>query len=148
MIGKRRHWRISLLLVSVAAFCPCAFFGFWAAAAGGSDKGSPELAQEWKVELARYQTPQEAKAKNPNIIVVEFANGEWVFGRSQSSHGMWKRGGGTTVVKDSKGQIRAFFGHVCGDGQLGANWGKPDLAGYYKETLAVAGANFTEYQYP
>ena len=66
---------------------------------------------------------------------MRFDDGAWLFGLCQSSHGVWKRGGGTVVVKDSKGQVRAFFGHVCGDGALGDRWEQDSLAEYYHETL-------------
>ena len=137
------------LLVGAAGVLsvPCCFFGFWAAAAGGSSRGSPELAAEWQAELSRYRTPEEAQAADPDVIVLRFDNGEWVFGRCQSSHGMWKRGGGTVVVKDSKGQVRAFFGHVCGEGMLGATWERTSLDRYYDVTLGHEGG-FVEHPLP
>jgi len=135
--------------IGLSAVCaiPCGFFGLWAAAAGGSDKGSPALAAEWKAELSQFQSPEEAQAKDPKVIVRRFPDGSWVFGRCQSSHGMWKRGGGTVVVKDSKRQVRAFFGHVCGDENLGAVWEHWSLDEYYRQTLDLQEGGFVEYQF-
>src|SRR5262245_52108453 len=141
--------RILWLFVGLAGLCaiPCGFFGFWAAAAGGSNKGSSELAAKWKADLSQYPTPEEAQAKNRDVVVLKFDSGEWAFGLCQSSHGMWKRGGGAVVVKDSKGQVRAFFGHVCGEGMLGATWAKASLTAYYHETLTCE-FGFTEHRLP
>src|SRR5262245_10668661 len=99
----------------------CVLLGQLLAAFTINDKGSPDLAARWKAELIEYRTPDEAQTRNPDVIVIKFDNGEWLFGLCRSSHGAWRSGGGTVVVKDSKGQIRAFFGHVCGD-CLGAFW--------------------------
>jgi hypothetical protein len=113
------------------------------AVSAGSSLGSPELAAEWRDHLAQYPDPDTASAADPEVIVLRFRNGEWVFGRSQNSHGVWYRGGGTVVVRDSSGQTRAFFGHVCGGGQLGI--GSPDLpslAEFYKQ---MAEAGFAEH---
>ena len=140
---RRRIW----LLASVLGVLCAVILGFWAAASGGSEKGSPVLAAKWKDELNQYSTPDEAKAKNRDVIVLEFQSGEWVFGLARSSHGMWKRGGGTVVLKDSNGQIRAFFGHVCGEGMLGATWEKTNLARFYQETLSCE-FGFVEHSLP
>ena len=113
-----------------------------------NDRGSPELAAEWKAELSQYRTPEEAQAKSRDIIVLRFGDdaGGWVFGRCQDSHGAWRRGGGTVVVKDSKGQVRAFFGHVCGAGNLGAAWEQWSLEDFYKKTLGEG--RFVEHHFP
>jgi len=142
---RRLVWLIAG--VAVAASVPLAFFGLWWAASAGSSQGSPELAAEWQAELSQYQSPDEAQTKDPKVIVVRFSDGSWVFGRCQSSHGVWKRGGGTVVVKDSKGQVRAFFGHVCGDENLGAVWEHWNLDLYYWKTLDPAEGGFVEYHF-
>lgn len=80
-----------------------------------SDEGSPVLASEWRSELNAFATPDDAVKADPTIQVVKFKNGEWLFGRCQDSHGIsWRGGGGTMVMKDSRGEIRALKGHVCG----------------------------------
>lgn len=134
---------IPLLLVFAV---PVAFFALWFAVEAGSDAGSPELAQEWRVEFNQYATYQEAEAADPTIEVVKFDNGEWLIGRAQNSHGIWRRGGGTVVVKDSNGDTRAFLGgHVCGDGFLSWGFGeRVDLTSFYGR---VAENGFKEYSF-
>src|SRR5262245_21034291 len=106
-------WLLAALAGSVLLACG-GFFVLWAAASGGSDRGSPELAAEWRAALLAAPGPDEAAAADPDVVVLRFPNGEWAFGKSQSSHGMWRRGGGTLVIRDSRGRVRAFFGHICG----------------------------------
>lgn len=88
-------------------------FGFWFASSVGSDRGSAELASEWHTLLSKFADPDTASAGNERIWVIRCDNGEWMFGLAQGSHGIWKRGGGTVVTKDSNGDIRSFRGHVC-----------------------------------
>lgn len=118
-LTMRQFGRGLLVLAALGCLIIVGFFGFYWAASAGSSRGSPELAAEWRDHLAQFDSPEAATAADPDIIVYRFANGEWVFGRAANSHGIWHRGGGTIVVKDSSGQIRAFFGHVCGSGILG-----------------------------
>ena len=55
-----------------------------------------------------------------------------MIGIAQNSHGLFSRGGGTIVVKDSRGDIRAFFGHVCGPRYLHTFFrDAPDLDRFY-----------------
>lgn len=91
--------------------CPCVFFGSWGAAAAVNDSGSPELAEEWRERLLPIDSPETAARV---AMSKRWPNGEWVAWLSAESHGIWVRGGGTVVIKDSRGQVRAFFGHVCG----------------------------------
>lgn len=108
-----------IVAFGVVLLVPSGFLGLYVAASGGSNRGSPRLAAEWKAELSTYANPDEATAANPEVIVVRFRDSDqWVMGLTRSSHGMWKRGGGTMVVKDSTGAVRVFFGHVCGEGLL------------------------------
>lgn len=140
-----RWWVYGYAAIVLGLF---AAFILWVAAAwyGSNDSGSPELAEEWRVHLMQFADPNTAKASDPEIIVLRFRNGEWVFGRSQSSHGIWRQGGGTIVVRDSSGQTRAFFGHVCGEGHLAfGNPPLPSLAEYYREM--TYGSRFTEYRF-
>jgi hypothetical protein len=51
-----------------------------------------------------------------------------VFGKSQDSHGVWRRGGGTLVVRDSRGRVRAFFGHMCGPRYMEWAFGTQNLS--------------------
>lgn len=131
------------ILILLAPVC---FFGFWILAAGGSNSGSPELAAEWRDDLATYFTPEAATADNPEIEHVTFSNGDWLIGRAQDSHGMWRRGGGTVVIRDSRGATRVFFGHVCGSGFLSWGFGEHvDLDSFYGR---VTENGFKEYKLP
>jgi hypothetical protein len=84
----------------------------------GNSSGSPELAEEWQALLEPLVSPEQAMQTDARIQSGRFPDGEWVFGLSQNSHGLWEKGGGTLVVKDSRGRIRTFFGHVCGPNYL------------------------------
>ena len=139
-------WILIGLVGTVVLAC-VGFFGFWMAAAGGSDRGSPELAAEWRAALLAVPGPDEAAAVDADIVVLRFPNGEWAFGKSQSSHGMWLRGGGTLVVRDSRGQVRAFFGHMCGPRYMEWAFGdrNPSLDAFYDRVLKDVK---TEYRYP
>jgi hypothetical protein len=75
-------------------------------------RGSPEYAAHWRTVFNGYSDPDSAKAAQPEIVSKRFANGEWAFAIDRDSHAF--RDGGTVVIKDSKGRVRAFFGHVCG----------------------------------
>ena len=131
------------LLVLLA---PVAFFAFWIVAAGGSDRGSPELAAEWRDELASYETPEAAMLADTAIEHIRFDNGDWLIGRAQNSHGMWRRGGGTMVLADSGGQTRIFFGHVCGGGFIRRGFGEhPDLQSFYARVME---SGFEEHDSP
>ncbi len=143
---RRRTFRRVFIGCAAILVLPCGFLGFWIAAAGGSDKGSPALAAEWRNDLARYSEPDAAHSADPEIIVVRCRNGEWAFGRSKDSHGMWRRGGGTVVVRDSAGRTRVYFGHVCGGYELGARGSEPlSLDAYYK---GMAESGFMEHTLP
>ena len=118
---KRRTKVVLIALpILVVIGVPMTFFAFWFAVSAGTDAGSPDLAREWRDQLNKYKSDREAKDADPTVEAVAFDNGQWVFGRAQNSHGIWRRGGGTLVVKDSNGEIHAFHGgHVCGNRFLG-----------------------------
>jgi hypothetical protein len=80
------------------------------------DCGSPELALLWKAKLEPLGDLDSARQAVPAIPGRRFDNGEWAFGFCQDSHRQLRftSSGGTLVVKDSRGAVRAFFGHVCG----------------------------------
>jgi hypothetical protein len=119
------------------------FIAFWFAVSTGSDSGSPALAAEWRDHLAQFNGPDAARAADPAVVVVRCKNGDWAFGRSQDSHGIWRRGGGTVVIRDSGGRTRAFFGHVCGGGHLGIGPAEPlSLADFYEQLVK---SGFTEH---
>jgi hypothetical protein len=117
---------------------PCGFYGLWFAVAAGSNSGSPELAAEWRAALLAAPGPDEAATADPDVVVLRFQNGEWAFGKSQDSHGVWRRGGGTMVVRDSRGRVRAFFGHMCGARCMEDAFGRniPSLDAFYQRVVA------------
>lgn len=107
---KRRALHVIILGV-IAALVLAAYMLLSTAT---DDRGSPELAQEWKEVLEPLATPEVAVRNNPDIQVARLRNGDWAFGLCRDSHGPRNRGGGTLVVKDSQAKTRVFFGHVCG----------------------------------
>jgi hypothetical protein len=108
-----------ILLVLLLAAGTTAFLltsTFLSAMAFGMGKGDPRYAVHWRDRLSALSDPDSAKAAYSSIQSKRFPNGEWVFGVSSDSHDShW---GGTIVVKDSTGQIHAYFGHVCGPNRL------------------------------
>lgn len=101
---KIRHWAFlavaaGLLLLLVSSF------------ADGT--GSTWLARRWVRRFQDIKSAQEASAKY-KVAQRDFADGSWIFGVAVGSHGNpW---GGTVVTRDSTGQTRVFFGHVCVSG--------------------------------
>lgn len=116
MASTKKNWIVICLGIALALTCfaPGAFFILWIAAAGGSDAGSPELAREWAEEISQYNADSN---RDPHdcAFVVACEDGDWAIGRAQGSHGMWKEGGGTVVVRDANGSMRYFSGHVCSE---------------------------------
>lgn len=74
--------------------------------------GDPEYAEKWHGRIQLLSDPDAARAQFPEVEILRFDNGEWVFGVSDDSHS--SAHGGTVVTKDSAGNTHAFFGHVCG----------------------------------
>ncbi len=111
-----------------------------------NNRGSPELAAEWKAELEACRDPEEASQRLPRAFTKRFADGEWVIGLAQDSHGAWRRGGGIVVVKDSRGDVRAFFGHVCGEHAFARGYDASSLDKFYNRLLE--GDIFAEHKFP
>ena len=84
--------------------------------ANSNGKGSPEEAERLRVSLEAIADPESGEGCHSEYAAKRFKNGEWVLGIGRDSHAWLSstRGGGTIVVKDSRGQVRCFFGHVCG----------------------------------
>lgn len=79
--------------------------------------GSENYARRWSERFGSVSSIRAARAAFPEVGSRDFENGEWIFFVSDDSHGdPW---GGTVVAKDSRGDVRAFYGHVCGHVQLG-----------------------------
>ena len=111
-------------------------YAIWLTMSYTNDRGSPVLAAEWRTSLLAAPGPDEAAA-DPDVVVLRFANGEWVFGKSQDSHAWWRHGGGTLVIRDSRGRVRAFFGHMCGARYMEDAFGRkhPSLDAFYDKVL-------------
>lgn len=143
-----RYKKIILIATpfTLIAFPFVAFFAALTLTMGVSNSGSPALAAEWCNDLAEYSRPAEAAADNSEIEHIKFPNGDWLIGRSRNSHGLWRRGGGTVVIRDSRGDTRVFFGHVCGEKILTWAFGEhSDLSSFYR---SVKEHEFTEHHLP
>lgn len=80
----------------------------------GYSEGLPSAGRHLKAEMEVIPDPETAIQLHPDWRVVRFSSSEWVFGYGIDSHG-FSVGRGTLVVKDSRGKVRIFFGHVCGE---------------------------------
>lgn len=78
-------------------------------------EGLPSAARRLKAEMESAPDPDAARQSHPEWVVVRLTRGEWVFGYGLDSHRQVRAGRGTLVTKDSRGRVRCFFGHVCGD---------------------------------
>jgi hypothetical protein len=83
-------------------------------------EGVPSAARRLKAEMEAVPDPDSALAQHPDWFAARCVNGEWVFGYGINSHGL-RSGHGTLVLKDSRGRIRIYFGHVCGT-NAGLDW--------------------------
>lgn len=79
-------------------------------------KGSESFARKWTSKLKNIESVNEFKKEYPEESYIELPSGDWAVGVSSDSHASpW---GGTVVIKDSSGNTRSFFGHVCGSRYL------------------------------
>jgi|SRR6516162_8273626 hypothetical protein len=78
--------------------------------------GSVEEARRLRGIVEAIPTPEAGDGCHPEYASKRLESGDWVLGISRNSHSRMSsfRGGGTVVLKDSRGAIRCFFGHVCG----------------------------------
>ena len=147
MNRRTKMLTIAVLIILVLGV-PVSILALWVATTFGSNAGSPELAKEWRHQLKQYKSLAEAKAADPTLEAITLANGEWLFGHAQDSHGIWRRGGGTMVMKDSNHETHAFLGaHVCGPNYIGRVSGgdrTQDLGSFYKEMIVLG---FHEYKF-
>ena len=145
---RRAKLIIIAILIILVVGPPVSILGLWFATTFGSNAGSSKLAKEWRDQLNQYKSLDEAKAADPTLEVLTLTNGEWLFGHAQDSHGIWRRGGGTMVIKDSNGETHAFLGgHVCGPyyiGRVSYGVGSQNLVSFYKEVIALG---FHEYKF-
>jgi hypothetical protein len=134
-MSRRRLLIIWVVSFGMLGLAIGGFVLYMAVAADINDSGSPRLAKEWKSKLEGINSLDEAKQQDPEILGQAFRNGDWVFGYARDSHNCWHRGGGTLVVKDCRGDVHVFFGHVCGP-HCGCEFENPaihNLDEFYKD---------------
>jgi hypothetical protein len=108
--------------------------------------GSPEHAAKWKAIFEDLSDPELVKTRYPFAATKQYAEGIWIFGVSEDSHA--GRDGGTIIVKDSSGQVRAFFGHVCGPDMLQDVVSRSSSPAEFYSILSRSTLKFAEYAYP
>jgi hypothetical protein len=141
-LRKRTVFWLAFLTVFIALIAVALVLFLMVAAV--HDEGSEDLAREWRTAFLQYPDPAAAVAADAMIVVLKFENGEWAIGKSQDSHGGWRYGGGTLVIRDSHGRTRAFFGHVCGPRFLYMHRDNPSLDRLYEE---LAEEGFVRFQF-
>ena len=72
-----------------------------------------QFVRETSEILQAVSSPEEAENAIKRCGTVHFPNGEWVTGIGIDGHSQ-RRAKNTLVVRDSRGQVKAFVGHVCG----------------------------------
>jgi len=109
--------------------------------------GSVKEASKLKPIVAAIADPESGVGSHPNYGFMRFDNGEWVLGIARDSHGFMAGfdGGGTVVVKDNRGRLRCFFGHVCGPRFL---WMEGSGSGSLDEFDNHMGSNFKQVEVP
>ncbi len=108
----------ALLLLAIGGFV--AYIGIGFRYSGGM--GSMAEAQRLRPVVEGMPRPTAtARDSKTEALGIVYPNGEWVVGVAKDSHALYSRltGGGTVVLKDSRGRVRCFFGHVCGSGNIG-----------------------------
>lgn len=144
---KRRPPLWAIYVLGGVALAPLLFIGFIVIGfhfAGGN--GSMTKAQQLRPRVEAVPDPDSLPA-GFSWTAVQCANGEWVLGTSVSSHDMYSDwfGGGTVVLKDSRGRVRCFLGHVCGRWDI-------ELKGRYESLddidATLAKCRYTEHPWP
>jgi hypothetical protein len=99
-----------------------------------NNNGSLEEAVKLRTIIESINSPETGAGCDPDYDFKKFNNGEWVAGIGRDSHALWSKNrvGGTVVLKDSRGQVRFFAGHVCGPrGQFNVAYGVASLDEFY-----------------
>ena len=139
-------WRRATLLIVTVLASFVVLFLFFAVSSGS---GSPDGAVSLRALVEPIANPEAGEGTDPEYATKRFSNGEWVLGISRDSHGILCRfhGGGTVVLKDSRGQIHCFFGHVCGPGWLRNSLADTRSVNELYQNL-TKDYRFTEYYWP
>jgi hypothetical protein len=109
-------------------------------------RGSTEHAAKWKTIFESLSDPELVKSRYPFAATKRYADGSWIFGVSEDSHA--GRDGGTIIVKDSNGKVRAFFGHVCGPDMLQEVISRSNSLAEFYYTVSISQFKFAEYGFP
>jgi hypothetical protein len=136
-----------VILAALAVASPIALFVVYLVT--NDEDHSPEAADRLRAIVEPIADPESGLWSDREFRFKRFENGEWVLGVSRDSHGWMSkyRGGGTVVVKDSRGQLRCFFGHVCGPGGHEYYMTQARSLDSFYQTLLDHNA-FTEYRWP
>lgn len=115
-------WKPSAGLVVLGIFLMlvAALIGFfWLGMQTSGGMGSMNEAERLRPIVEGITGPDDQTGEAGHWAI-RFPNGEWVAGVAKDSHALYAQwtGGGTVVLKDSRGRVRCFFGHVCGNCNL------------------------------
>ena len=114
MLNKRNMIGVIITLVALLITTPFALFFVYIFTTGG--EGSLIVAQQLKSKLDEVPNPEAGEGCDSEYFWHRFPDGEWIIGITRDSHGFFSkyRGGGTVVMKDSRGAIHCYLGHTCG----------------------------------
>ncbi len=142
-----RRVRVNRIMLAVFLVLTLPIIGgvgyIWLGMKNSGGRGSMDAALKLKAKVEAMPTPDEwCYNRRAGSFGVRFTNGEWVTGVAMDSHGLYSEwfGGGTVVLKDSRGRVRCYFGHVCGG--LGALEGASEF-----DSLDVFDAKLTEQKF-
>lgn len=143
-----RNWIMLGVFVALLLLIgtPIGYVWFGMSNSGGS--GSMTEAVKLRPVVEAMPEPTERFCdRKAETVGIRFPNGEWVVGVAKDSHGLYSEwyGGGTVVLKDSRGRVRCFFGHVCGVGHVMFG-GEP--ASLDEFDAALAETKFAEQPWP
>ena len=119
MAMKERLFVIGVLTLTTLLALPVVFVIVGMQTTGGT--GSMAEAVKLRPLVEAMPPPAASFAnRDTETVGLVFPNGEWVVGITKDSHAWFSAyfGGGTVVLKDSRGRVRCFFGHVCGVGNF------------------------------
>lgn len=119
----------------------------WMGMSNSGGIGSMKEALRLRPMVEAMPEPEESfRDHSTQSVGIRFPNSEWVVGVTKDSHALYSEytGGGTIVLKDSRGRVRCFFGHVCGSG----NFMLANKAKSLDEFDAALANFFAEQQWP
>lgn len=105
---------LTLPIVGVVGF-------IWLGMSTSGGQGSMDEAIKLRPTVEAMAEPSKTfRSRETDEFGIRFENGEWLTGVAKDSHALYGEwfGGGTVVLKDSRGRVRCFLGHVCGRGAM------------------------------